>query len=271
MRAHFAKAAEVAAAISDAFARPIELEFEKCYSPFLLYSKKRYAGQMFSSSPDAPDYVDVKGLQLVRRDSAPVARAASHAVLDALMRDQDAAKALRIAREHVLAVLDAPTGCDMTPFVMSKTLRGTYKNDTQPHVVVARAIQRRSGEMLPSGSRVPYVYVRRTDDALLGAQSGCAEDPTHARDAGMDVDKLYYVRNQLQKPLVSLLEVLDANVERTLFDDDEEISTKLRELESGKKDAVKEAKRTKFVRDNRLQEITRFFTKATKKTDPEMP
>lgn len=45
MAAHFAAAAAAAAAITETFPKPIELEFEKCYQPYLLFSKKRYSGE----------------------------------------------------------------------------------------------------------------------------------------------------------------------------------------------------------------------------------
>ncbi len=45
VRAHFEVASRVAAEISATFRRPNELEFEKCYYPYLLFSKKRYAGE----------------------------------------------------------------------------------------------------------------------------------------------------------------------------------------------------------------------------------
>lgn len=45
MAAHFAAAEKVAARISQEFPHPVELEFEKCYYPYLLFSKKRYSGE----------------------------------------------------------------------------------------------------------------------------------------------------------------------------------------------------------------------------------
>lgn len=48
LRAHFDMAQRVADQISATFKAPIELEFEKCYYPYLLFSKKRYAGEFFS-------------------------------------------------------------------------------------------------------------------------------------------------------------------------------------------------------------------------------
>ncbi len=45
LRAHFDVAERIAAEISQTFRAPIELEFEKCYFPYLLFSKKRYSGE----------------------------------------------------------------------------------------------------------------------------------------------------------------------------------------------------------------------------------
>lgn len=42
------------------------------YFPYLLISKKRYAGLLFSSQPDTHDRMDCKGLEAVRRDNCPL-------------------------------------------------------------------------------------------------------------------------------------------------------------------------------------------------------
>ena len=57
------------------FKKPNDLELEKVYYPFLLYSKKRYAAKLWEKNKKNDrvefQYVDVKGLQLVRRDNTP--------------------------------------------------------------------------------------------------------------------------------------------------------------------------------------------------------
>ena len=51
---------EAAKMISATFQTPIKLEFEKVYFPYLLISKKRYAGLYFTR-PDKHDKMDCKG------------------------------------------------------------------------------------------------------------------------------------------------------------------------------------------------------------------
>lgn len=57
--------------VSSKFIKPIKLEFEKVYFPYLLINKKRYAGLYFTRA-DTYDKMDCKGLETVRRDNAPL-------------------------------------------------------------------------------------------------------------------------------------------------------------------------------------------------------
>jgi DNA polymerase delta subunit 1 len=58
------------------FKAPNDLELEKVYCPYFLYSKKRYAAKMYEKKGDSVVFkkIDVKGLQVVRRDSCPYVR-----------------------------------------------------------------------------------------------------------------------------------------------------------------------------------------------------
>ena len=59
---------EAADIISQTFIKPIKLEFEKVYCPYLLMNKKKYAGLLYTK-PDKYDYLDAKGIETVRRDN----------------------------------------------------------------------------------------------------------------------------------------------------------------------------------------------------------
>jgi DNA polymerase delta subunit 1 len=55
--------AEAADLVSGKFIKPIKLEFEKVYFPYLLISKKRYAG-LYWTKPDRYDKMDTKGIEV---------------------------------------------------------------------------------------------------------------------------------------------------------------------------------------------------------------
>lgn len=55
--------AEAADLVSGKFIKPIKLEFEKVYFPYLLISKKRYAG-LYWTRPEKYDKMDTKGIEV---------------------------------------------------------------------------------------------------------------------------------------------------------------------------------------------------------------
>lgn len=59
---------EAAEYVTSTFVKPINLEFEKVYFPYLLINKKRYAG-LYWTKPDKYDKMDAKGIVTVRRDN----------------------------------------------------------------------------------------------------------------------------------------------------------------------------------------------------------
>ena len=59
---------EAAEYVSGFFKKPIKLEFEKVYCPYLLMQKKKYAGLLWKR-PDRYEKIDAKGIETVRRDN----------------------------------------------------------------------------------------------------------------------------------------------------------------------------------------------------------
>jgi DNA polymerase delta subunit 1 len=268
IRTHMNIAARLANAISDIFPSPIELEFEKCYEPFLLFSKKRYAGKMYVATEDptvsstfeiSPGKLDIKGIQLVRRDCSPIVKTTTEEMLGAIMHDLDISKAVEVAKTTIMRLLTGQIPREQ--LIVSKTLRGSYKID-QPHAAVARKISQRRGWPVPLNERVPYIFIK-PKDPLATLQVDRAEDPDYQHTQGLEIDVLFYYDHQLTKPIQSLLEIMDpvgrSHLE-AVFKDPEicKIESRLREVEWLE---VQEGKRLKYLKDNKLKEITSFFTK----------
>ena len=79
---------EAAAYVSEKFVKPIKLEFEKVYFPYLLINKKRYAG-LYWTRPEKYDKMDTKGIETVRRDNCLLVQTVIEKVLRMILIDQD--------------------------------------------------------------------------------------------------------------------------------------------------------------------------------------
>ena len=220
---------EAAERISATFPKPIELEFEKVYSPYLLFSKKRYAGLMYTD-PKKPDYIDAKGIQLVRRDNCPIVRKILKELLDIIMYENDVEKAKMKAIEYVMK-LDQ-NKIEIDDLVVSKSLKrivyeydnkGNFKRtkhdykNPQPHVTVAEKLEKREkGSGPKSGERVPYVFVEVEDKKALQYEK--AEDPDYVKQNNIPIDVEYYKTHALLSPIESLMELFYDNVKGEIFD-----------------------------------------------------
>ena len=225
-----------------------------------MIGKKRYAGLKIESLGDKPK-LETKGLQLVRRDTVPMAREVSAAVLNAFLIDRSVDAAIECARKAIsdLVFDNVP----LSSLILSKQLRGNYANpQSQPHLCVATKKKQRTGEVTPSGTRVQYVFVRAPElmDELLAARAEC---PDYAVEHGLKPDITYYLHNQIMTPILTLLEPMVANA-RDLLLNDECIRDRIRQLETDLRAETTVAQRIKKNTTNRQREITTFFSKKIK-------
>jgi len=192
-----------AEACTKLFKPPNNLELEKIYCPYFLYSKKRYAAKMYEKNDDAVVFkkVDIKGLQVVRRDSCPFVRETLKTLLNMILESSDPRPVIDAARN---AARELMTGkVPVEKLLMSKQLGSDYKV-AMPHVNVRDKMKRRApGSEPQQGDRVPFVIVTGT-----GKMSEKAEDPVWVREKKMPVDFQYYFTNQFKKPVQDLLEPL---------------------------------------------------------------
>jgi DNA polymerase delta subunit 1 len=70
--------------VSEFFMKPIKLEFEKVYYPYLLFNRKRYAG-LYWTKESTWDKIDTKGIESVRRDNCALIRNMITTILDMIL------------------------------------------------------------------------------------------------------------------------------------------------------------------------------------------
>ena len=200
---------------TEMFQHPNELELEKIYTPFFLFNKKRYAALKYEDPKGEPT-IDVKGIQLVRRDNCKMVKTVSRGVLNMLLYDRDTEGAASIVKDTVIDLIEGRIPMDQ--LIISKSLRDNYKSTSQPHLTVREHMRLRNPGSEPrSGERVPYVYIDTGDRKHKQYQK--AEDPDYARENGLPIDTKYYINNQMKKSITPLFELLHDNAEQLLFDD----------------------------------------------------
>ena len=198
------------------FKAPNDLELEKVYCPYFLYSKKRYAAKMYEGKSNkdgtpvlkedgtrlvAFKKIDVKGLQVVRRDSCPFVRETLKGLLGQVLESSDPRPVIDAAREAARTLMQGQV--PMEKLLMSKQLASAYKVP-MAHVAVRDKIRARApGSEPQQGDRVPFVIVRGP-----GKMYEKAEDPTWVLEKNLPIDYQYYFTNQFKKPVQDLLEPL---------------------------------------------------------------
>lgn len=192
---------EAAEFVSAKFVKPIKLEFEKVYYPYLLINKKRYAGLYFTR-PDKYDKMDCKGIETVRRDNSPLVAKLMNTCLQKLLIDRDPDGAIEHAKQVIGDLL--MNKIDISQLVITKELSKSDYAAKQAHVELANKMKKRDPGTAPKlGDRVPYVIISAAKNTPAYAK---AEDPIYVLENSIPIDTKYYLENQLSKPLLRIFE-----------------------------------------------------------------
>jgi DNA polymerase delta subunit 1 len=208
---------EAAEAITATFLKPISLEFEKIYFPYLLISKKRYAG-LYWTKPDVHDKMDTKGIETVRRDNCLLVRQVVETCLQKILLERDVPGAIAYVKSTISDLL--LNRMDLSLLVITKGLTqevDEYDNNAA-HVELARKMRARDPATAPVvGDRIPYVIVKAAKGVKAYEKS---EDPIFALENNLPIDCQHYLEHYLAKPLLRLFDPIMKNAERELLQGD---------------------------------------------------
>ncbi|XP_024377944.1 DNA polymerase delta catalytic subunit isoform X2 [Physcomitrium patens] len=205
---------EAAQQISDTFTQPIKLEFEKVYWPYLLISKKRYAGLLWTK-PEKYDKMDTKGIETVRRDNCLLVKNLVTECLHKILIDRDIPGAIQYVKNTISDLL--MNRMDLSLLVITKglTKAGDAYENKAAHVELAERMRKRDAATAPNvGDRVPYVIIKAAKGAKAYEKS---EDPIYVLENNIPIDPQYYLENQLSKPLLRLFDPILKNASKELL------------------------------------------------------
>jgi DNA polymerase elongation subunit (family B) len=179
----------------------VTLANEKVYRPYLLIQKKNYAAMKYTlkgghkadSLASFDLEMDMKGIDAVRRDRSKLVKSISENILQALLVKQDLSGALAGLQADLALVSSQQAPLDW--FVLSKSLKGSYKSQNQPHVQAwKRMIARGDSDIPEIGTRMPYVITQPTM-ATTGPIYLRTEHPAFVIKNKIKYDSKYYLDN----------------------------------------------------------------------------
>lgn len=264
---------------------PHDLEYEKTFWPFILFSKKRYCAYKYEKPDDKPK-MNSMGIALKRRDNAPIVKHIYGGCLDIILNEHDIRKSVTFLKSNLHDLIDGKF--PLEDLVITKSLRADYKD---PEKIAHKVLAERMGERDPGNKpmvndRIPFVYIQpplqKKNEKLL--QGDRIEHPTYIQKQGLKPDYEFYITNQIMKPILQLyaltLENLDGyrkgaqyfkDTEKKLIIDKEGDMKKVKD----RLDDLREGEVQKLLFDPLLiklqnkkkgnREITEFFSFASTK------
>ena len=169
----------------------MELEFEGFYRRGFFVSKKRYAviedGKIIA-----------KGLELVRRDWAPIAKKTQEDILMAILEEGNVKKAEKIISKVLKQIKSGDL--DMKELVIHTQITKNLDDYKQvgPHVIAAREIESH-GIKVGKGTIVQYIIAK-------GKGSISQRAVPYEYSEGIEYDKEYYIENQLIPAVSRMME-----------------------------------------------------------------
>ena len=181
---------------------PMELSYEKTLMPFILLSKKRYVGMLYEEDANKGK-LKYMGLSLKRRDSCDYLKDTYGGILNILMKENSIKPAIDFLEKSLSDLIKGNVAMDK--LMITKALRSDYKNPQQiAHRVLADRIgQRDPGNKPRPGDRMRFVHV--VNDTKKALQGEKIETPEYIVANDLKIDYIFYITNQLMKPLQQLL------------------------------------------------------------------
>jgi hypothetical protein len=188
--------------------KPHDLEYEKTFYPFILFSKKRYIGYLYEDDWKITPKLKYMGIVLKRRDNANIVKICYGGVITKLLEDKTIDSAVTFLKEKLEELINGEFPIE--DLTITKTLRGYYKvPESIAHKVLAdRMGERDPGNKPSSNDRIPYVYVAvKEQKGKKILQGDRVEHPDYINQHKLQIDYKFYITNQIMKPIIQIFEM----------------------------------------------------------------
>ncbi|KAG9017950.1 DNA-directed DNA polymerase alpha catalytic subunit pol1 [Tulasnella sp. 427] len=194
--------------------RLLEIDLDAVFQRVLLLQKKKYAAVKVETSGQTS--VEIKGLDMKRREYCALSKNVSKQVLDYILSGQPTDVVLEQIHDYLRTIgEDVRSGKisveDMTIFKRLSKNPEDYEAKNQPHVQVALRMKARGGTA-KAGDVIPYLFCQgEHGESSKTGQADRAMHPDEVRRGGPDVniDFEYYLSQQVLPPVERLCDPIE--------------------------------------------------------------
>ncbi|KAI8380439.1 hypothetical protein EDC96DRAFT_433861 [Choanephora cucurbitarum] len=189
--------------------RLLEIDIDSIFRRTLLARKKKYAALAVSQRLDGiwQESVQIKGLDLVRRDWCSLSREVSEEVLRLIFHHEDQETIVPVVYQYLQQVARKMEHEEYTidSYIIRKQLTKLpqdYMNSkSNYHVTVAKSM-RRAGQMVRVGDTIAYVMCKPSNSANTSkAGSAIPCTPKEVSDGNLSIDIRWYLQKQILPPV----------------------------------------------------------------------
>ena len=196
---------------------PHDLEYEKTFYPFILFTKKRYIGMLYETDP-AISKLKYMGIVLKRRGNANIVKTIYKGIIDTIMKQRNIEASIHYLQDCLNKLLNGEYPMD--DLIISKSLSGFYKNrNSIAHAVLADRISDRTGQPVLSNTRIAYAFINiieKKGQKIL--QGDRIETPEYILENNISINYSYYITNQLMKPIIQIYDLVMKEPEHIFTD-----------------------------------------------------
>ncbi|KAK7051399.1 DNA-directed DNA polymerase alpha catalytic subunit pol1 [Paramarasmius palmivorus] len=201
-------------AVNDCY-KLLEIDLDGVFQRLLLLQKKKYAAMKVEDG--ARTSVEVKGLDMKRREYCDLSKNVSQFVLNQILSGEATEIVVEQIHEYLASVgQNVRSGeIKLDDFIIHKRLgknpEDYPKSDGQPHVQVALKLKARGGNAR-AGDVIPYVFcLPEGEQTAKTAQSDRARhrDELRKTDSNLKIDYEYYLSQQVLPPVERLCEPIE--------------------------------------------------------------
>ncbi len=190
----------------------MELEFEGFYPRGLFVTKKKYG------LIDGNGNFITKGLEIVRRDWANIAKKTQQEVLEIILKEGDPERAADVIKKVTQALKKREVDAEDLIIYTQLTMPLSQYKQVGPHVQVAKQMRER-GEDVGVGSTIAYIV--REGKGLVRDRAVLYDEFVRR---GLNYDADYYIENQVLPAVMRIMAAFSYSEDGLVYQKTEQIS-----------------------------------------------